>query len=318
MCAAAVRADRRRGRDRRQQQRRRRAAGAQHAGEGPRGDRLARRADRDRRRVPHARHHGARRRQAGRGRHHQPHASARTMPPRSAPKTGLILKVHTSNYRDRRLHHSRCRARELAPLARERGVPLWTISARGTLVDLARFGLRARADGRGSRRRRRRSRHLLRRQAAGRPAGRLHRRPQGSDRAHQPQSDEARAARRQDPAGRARSDAASSIAIPTGSRSGCRPCALLARPQRGDRRRWRDASRRAVAAGVWQPTFVVERDGVREPDRLGRAAGRDAAERRARDPADRGARGRARCWRRLAARCARLPIPVIGRIEDGR
>ena len=41
---------------------------------GPRGDRLARRADRDRRRVPHARHHGARRREAGRGRHHQPHA----------------------------------------------------------------------------------------------------------------------------------------------------------------------------------------------------------------------------------------------------
>ena len=42
---------------------------------GTRGDRLARRADRDRRRVPHARHHGARGRQAGRGRHHQPHPS---------------------------------------------------------------------------------------------------------------------------------------------------------------------------------------------------------------------------------------------------
>ena len=71
----SLRADRRRGRDRRQQQRRGRAARAQHARQGPRGDRLARRADRDRRRVPHARHHGARRRQAGRGRHHQPHPS---------------------------------------------------------------------------------------------------------------------------------------------------------------------------------------------------------------------------------------------------
>ena len=43
--------------------------------DGPRGDRLARRADRDRRRLPHSRHHGARRLPPGRGRHHQPHAS---------------------------------------------------------------------------------------------------------------------------------------------------------------------------------------------------------------------------------------------------
>ena len=37
---------------------------AQHARQGQGGDRLARRADRDRRRVPHARHHGARGREA--------------------------------------------------------------------------------------------------------------------------------------------------------------------------------------------------------------------------------------------------------------
>ncbi len=61
----------------RQQQRRRGAARAQHAGAAQGGDRLARRADRDRRLVPHARRHGARRLQAARGRHHQPHASAR-------------------------------------------------------------------------------------------------------------------------------------------------------------------------------------------------------------------------------------------------
>ena len=39
--------------------------------------RLARRADRDRRRVPAARHHGPRRLPAARGRHHQPHPPAR-------------------------------------------------------------------------------------------------------------------------------------------------------------------------------------------------------------------------------------------------
>ena len=54
--------------------------------QGPRGDRLARRADRDRRRLPHAGHHDARRRQARRGRHHQPHASARTMSRRDRPE----------------------------------------------------------------------------------------------------------------------------------------------------------------------------------------------------------------------------------------
>ena len=65
----------------------------------PRGHRVARRIDRDRRRVPHARHHGARRRAARRGRHHQPHASPTTIAARSAPRPALMLKVHTSNYR---------------------------------------------------------------------------------------------------------------------------------------------------------------------------------------------------------------------------
>ena len=44
---------------------------------GARGDRLARRAGRDRRLVPHARDHGGGRRAPGRGRHHQPHPPAR-------------------------------------------------------------------------------------------------------------------------------------------------------------------------------------------------------------------------------------------------
>jgi L-seryl-tRNA(Ser) seleniumtransferase len=56
------------------------------------------------------------------------------------PKTGLLLKVHTSNYRIEGFTKE-VPARELAALARERGVPLVNDLGSGTLVDLARFGL---------------------------------------------------------------------------------------------------------------------------------------------------------------------------------
>ena len=56
--------------------------------DGKRDDRLARRADRDRRLVPPARHHGARRHAAARGRHHQPHPSRAISPPRSGRRPG--------------------------------------------------------------------------------------------------------------------------------------------------------------------------------------------------------------------------------------
>jgi L-seryl-tRNA(Ser) seleniumtransferase len=56
------------------------------------------------------------------------------------PKTGLILKVHTSNYRIEGFT-KQVGARELAALARERRVPLVNDLGSGTLVDLARFGL---------------------------------------------------------------------------------------------------------------------------------------------------------------------------------
>ena len=55
-------------------------------------------------------------------------------------KTGLVLKVHTSNYRIKGFTAA-VTARELAALARERGVPLVNDLGSGTLVDLARFGL---------------------------------------------------------------------------------------------------------------------------------------------------------------------------------
>ena len=56
------------------------------------------------------------------------------------PKTGLILKVHTSNYRIEGFTKE-VDARELAPLAHERKVPLVHDLGSGTLVDLTRFGL---------------------------------------------------------------------------------------------------------------------------------------------------------------------------------
>src|SRR5262245_7783380 len=56
------------------------------------------------------------------------------------PKTGLVLKVHTSNYRIDGFT-AEVSARDLAALAREHGVPLVHDLGSGTLVDLGRFGL---------------------------------------------------------------------------------------------------------------------------------------------------------------------------------
>lgn len=54
--------------------------------------------------------------------------------------TGLLLKVHTSNYRIRGFT-AEVGARELAALGRARGVPLVHDLGSGTLVDLAQWGL---------------------------------------------------------------------------------------------------------------------------------------------------------------------------------
>jgi L-seryl-tRNA(Ser) seleniumtransferase len=55
-------------------------------------------------------------------------------------RTGLLLKVHPSNYRIEGFT-SEVPARDLAILARERGVPLVNDLGSGTLVDLGRYGL---------------------------------------------------------------------------------------------------------------------------------------------------------------------------------
>lgn len=55
-------------------------------------------------------------------------------------KTGLVLKVHTSNYRIEGFTKA-VPARELAVLAKEHGVPLVNDLGSGTLVDLSRYGV---------------------------------------------------------------------------------------------------------------------------------------------------------------------------------
>ena len=164
---------------------------------------------------------------------------------------------------------------------------------------------RARADGRRGGRRRRRSRHLLRRQAARRPAGGLHRRAQGADRADQPQSDEAGAARRQDPARGARGDAASSIAIPTGSPSGCRRCACW-RGRRRRSRRWRAGSSPARRGDARR-----RRSRSRSSTARARSAPARCRSRPCRAPGSRSARGE-RARRARARRAGRGAAPPAG------
>lgn len=66
--------------------------------------------------------------------HHKDYAEA------IGPRTGLVLKVHTSNYRIAGFTKE-VGARELAALTRQRGVPLVNDLGSGTLVDLSRWGL---------------------------------------------------------------------------------------------------------------------------------------------------------------------------------
>ena len=56
------------------------------------------------------------------------------------PKTGLVLKVHASNYRIEGFV-SAPQERELAALSRERKIPFAVDLGSGTLVDLSRYGL---------------------------------------------------------------------------------------------------------------------------------------------------------------------------------
>ncbi len=170
------RAHRCRGRARREQLRRGAAAGTRRARQGQAGARLAGRADRDRRRVPDPRHHGRVRAPSS------SRSARRTAPGR--PTTGRAV-----DDRDRRdpegaslelprgrVHGRGVRRRPRRRSPRRRGVPF--------LFDVGSGLLRPRAAGipadepsvRRGARRRRRPRHVLRRQAARRPPGRDRRR----------------------------------------------------------------------------------------------------------------------------------------------
>ena len=139
-------------------------------GAGQRSDRLARPAHRDRRQLPPARGHGGQRRRAARGRHDQQDAARRLRSRRSATDTAALLRVHTSNYRDRRLHARPPAGRAGRARASERGLPVIDDIGSGALVDFSPFGCRGRAGRRGQHRSRRRPGAVQRRQAAGRPA----------------------------------------------------------------------------------------------------------------------------------------------------
>ena len=211
----------------------------------------------------------------------------------------------------RGLHRGGVRPRSRGSRSRAMACRSCTISA-PERSSIWRFWPDTRADGRGSRRRGRRSRHLLRRQAARRTAGRLHRRPQGSDRADQPQSDEAGAARRQDQARRPRSDAQ---ALPR-SRPARRtpadaaPAGASAAGHRGPRLRLLPVIAAALgdASGREPCTCASQIGSGALPLETIPSAGlaiRPAATRRK----GRAAVGAGRAFRRL-------PIPVIGQIAE--
>ena len=213
--------------------------------------------------------------------------------------TGLILKVHTSNYLIQGFTKS-VPAPELAALARARGVPFVHDLGSGALVDLARYGLQARADRARGVWRGRRSRHVLGRQAARaarRPASSPARKDLVGARGQEPH--EARAARstrsgwrrwrrpqalpRSRPAAANSADAALLRAL-AGRRS--RP------PPRACRLPSRRPSAPAIAVSVVECT---------QPDRLRRTAARDPAERRPRHQAARAQGCRQSASRRLSS-----------------
>ena len=268
----------------------------------PRGDRLARPADRDRRLVPPARRHGRLGRSPGRGRVHQPHPPRATTRARSASDTAAILVAHQSNFRivgfttdpdARGAGRASPTARSAAarrPGIRQPARPAALGSARDepTVTAIAR--------------RRRRRRLLLGRQAARRAAGRHHGRSPALGRTARPPPAVPGPAPRQDRPGADGPHSAGPPAATGSTTSRSTPCSTT--PVEGSRRRARAS--RAVARRAEIPARQTRRPG--QPLGGGTTPSETIAELRARVAGG----------QRLARRAARRDPPVVARIEDDR
>ena len=149
---------------------------------GPRGHRLARRAGRDRRRLPHPGHPAAERRAPGRGRHHQPHPRRATTRRRSADGPRCCCRSTPATTGSSASSHAPALA-ELAGARPTRAACRWsTTSAAGRCSTPSRFGLAREPLVQESVAAGRRPGLLQRRQAAGRAAGRHPGRPAEPDR----------------------------------------------------------------------------------------------------------------------------------------
>ena len=228
--------------------------------------------------------------------------------------TGLILKAHTSNYLIQGFTKS-VPAPELAALARSRKVPFVHDLGSGRAGGSRALRPEVRADRARGAGRGRRPRHVLGRQAAGRAAGRHHRRRQGPGGARRQEPHEARAAPRQDPPGRARGDPQALPRPGPPRRRRCRRCAT----SRGRGRRLRLSLPAlspavAAAAGAGYAVSVAEctsqiGSGALPLETLPSAgiAFRPDRTQGRRHPS----------WKRWPPPSAACRFPVIGHVKDG-